>query len=91
MAFATVGDTINVASRLQAFTRELDSMIVASGALLAAVEREAVEGAREGPDESGLAGAARARHPDRRLGRVGPCAKIFPADRARFVASQCRD
>jgi adenylate cyclase len=45
MAFATVGDTINVASRLQAFTRELEATIVASGALVAAVEREAAEGA----------------------------------------------
>jgi adenylate cyclase len=45
MAFATVGDTINVASRLQASTRELDATIVASGALVAAVEREAAEGA----------------------------------------------
>jgi adenylate cyclase len=43
MAFATVGDTINVASRLQAFTRELDATIVASGALVAAVEREAAD------------------------------------------------
>jgi len=41
MAFATVGDTINVASRLQALTRELGATIVASGALVAAVEREA--------------------------------------------------
>jgi adenylate cyclase len=45
MAFATVGDTINVASRLQALTRELDATIVASGALVAAVQREAAEGA----------------------------------------------
>jgi adenylate cyclase len=43
MAFATVGDTINVASRLQAFTRELDVSVVASAALVAAVEREAAE------------------------------------------------
>jgi len=40
MAFATVGDTTNVTSRLQALTRELDTTIVASGALVAAVERE---------------------------------------------------
>ncbi len=45
MAFATVGDTINVASRLQALTRELDATLVASGALVAAVQREAAEGA----------------------------------------------
>ena len=45
MAFATVGDTINVASRLQASARELEATIVASGALVAAVEQEAAEGA----------------------------------------------
>ena len=43
MAFATVGDTTNVASRLQALTRELGARIVASGALVAAVEREAAD------------------------------------------------
>jgi adenylate cyclase len=40
MAFATVGDTINVASRLQSLTRELDVTLVASGEFLAALERE---------------------------------------------------
>lgn len=40
MAFATVGDTTNVTSRLQALTRELGAGLVASGALVAAVERE---------------------------------------------------
>ncbi|HKC99947.1 MAG TPA: adenylate/guanylate cyclase domain-containing protein [Methylomirabilota bacterium] len=43
MAFATVGDTTNVASRLQALTRELGASIVASGALVAAIEREAAD------------------------------------------------
>jgi adenylate cyclase len=43
MAFATVGDTTNVTSRLQAHTRELRVHIVASGALVAAVEREAAD------------------------------------------------
>jgi adenylate cyclase len=43
MAFATVGDTINVASRLQTLTRELDTSVVASSALVAAVEREAAD------------------------------------------------
>jgi adenylate cyclase len=43
MAFATVGDTINVASRLQALTRELAVGIVLSADLVAAVEREDVE------------------------------------------------
>ena len=40
MAFATVGDTTNVTSRLQALTRDLGATIVVSGALVAAVERE---------------------------------------------------
>jgi adenylate cyclase len=43
MAFATVGDTTNVTSRLQALTRELGASIVASGALVAAIEREAAD------------------------------------------------
>src|SRR5262245_35785516 len=41
MAFATVGDTTNVPSRLQAHTRELGTSLGASGALVAAIEREA--------------------------------------------------
>jgi adenylate cyclase len=43
MAFATVGDTTNVTSRLQSLTRELGTGLVASAALVAAVEREAAE------------------------------------------------
>jgi adenylate cyclase len=43
MAFATVGDTTNVTSRLQALTRELRVSIVASAALVAAVERESAD------------------------------------------------
>ena len=43
MAYATVGDTTNVTSRLQALTRELGVILVASGALVAAVEREAAD------------------------------------------------
>jgi adenylate cyclase len=43
MAFATVGDTTNVTSRLQALTRELRVGIVASAALVAAVEREGAD------------------------------------------------
>ena len=42
MAFATVGDTTNVTSRLQSLTRDLGATIVASGALVAAIERENV-------------------------------------------------
>jgi adenylate cyclase len=48
MAFATVGDTINVASRLQSLTRELDASLVASGALVDALGREAADGTRLG-------------------------------------------
>jgi adenylate cyclase len=43
MAFATVGDTINVTSRLQALTRELGATLVASDALVSAVEREGAD------------------------------------------------
>jgi adenylate cyclase len=43
MAFATVGDTTNVTSRLQALTRELGVDIVASGALVAGVARAAAD------------------------------------------------
>ena len=43
MAFATVGDPINVTSRLQALTRDLGATIVASGALVEAVDREAAD------------------------------------------------
>src|SRR5262245_36840450 len=43
MAFATVGDTVNVASRLQSLTRDLDATIVASTEFIQAVEREAAE------------------------------------------------
>jgi adenylate cyclase len=40
MAFATVGDTTNVASRLQALTRDLGTSLVVSRALVEAIERE---------------------------------------------------
>ena len=40
MAFATVGDTTNVTSRLQSLTRDLGATIVVSGALVEAVKRE---------------------------------------------------
>jgi len=43
MAYATVGDTTNVTSRLQSLTRELRVAIVASAALVAAVEQEAAD------------------------------------------------
>jgi adenylate cyclase len=38
LEFATVGDTVNVASRLEQMTCELGAEIVVSGALVAAVE-----------------------------------------------------
>src|SRR5206468_6635023 len=40
MAFATVGDTTNFTSRLQALTRDLDVTLVVSGALVTVGERE---------------------------------------------------
>jgi adenylate cyclase len=43
MAFATVGDTTNVTSRLQALTRELGAGLVVSGSLVDAIEREAAD------------------------------------------------
>jgi adenylate cyclase len=43
MAFATVGDTINVASRLQSLTRDLDVTLVVSGEFVAALEREGAD------------------------------------------------
>jgi adenylate cyclase len=43
MAFATVGDTTNVASRLQALTRDLRASLVASQALVSAIERESAD------------------------------------------------
>jgi len=43
MAFATVGDTTNVASRLQALTRDLGASLVASSALVNAIERESAD------------------------------------------------
>jgi PAS domain S-box-containing protein len=41
MEFAVIGDTVNVASRLQDMTRTLDIGILASGAVMEAVKREA--------------------------------------------------
>jgi adenylate cyclase len=43
MAFATVGDTTNVASRLQALTRNLGASLVVSRALVQAIERESAD------------------------------------------------
>jgi adenylate cyclase len=43
MAFATVGDTINVTSRLQSLTRDLDVSLVVSGEFVAALEREGAD------------------------------------------------
>ena len=43
MEFAVVGDTVNVASRLEAETRNLDCHCVASDALMAKVDSEMAE------------------------------------------------
>ena len=64
MAYATVGDTTNVTSRLQALTRELGTRIVVSAALVAAIERE-------GGDRAVLAGLS-ARSPHTLRGRDVP-------------------
>jgi adenylate cyclase len=64
MAFATVGDTVNVTSRLQTLTRDLDATIVASTELVAAVEREAAERA--------LLGGLTGRGPQHLRGRDTP-------------------
>ena len=41
LEFAVLGDVVNVASRLEELTRELDCRVVASEAVLAAVRTEA--------------------------------------------------
>jgi adenylate cyclase len=64
MAFATVGDTVNVTSRLQSLTRDLNAVIVASRELITAVEREAAEQA--------LLGGLTGRGPQQLRGRDTP-------------------
>jgi adenylate cyclase len=64
MAFATVGDTTNVTSRLQALTREMGASIVVSEAFVAAVRREAAE--------PGLLDGLTARGPQTLRGRDTP-------------------
>jgi class 3 adenylate cyclase/PAS domain-containing protein len=48
MEFAVIGDTVNVASRIQEMTRALGPAILASEAIVAAVGREGSEGALAG-------------------------------------------
>ncbi|MEX0809472.1 MAG: adenylate/guanylate cyclase domain-containing protein [Dongiaceae bacterium] len=45
LEFAVIGDTVNVAARLESLARELDAGMVMSGALYEAVEREIASGA----------------------------------------------
>jgi PAS domain S-box-containing protein len=45
LEFAVIGDTVNVAARLEALARDLDAGLVVSGALYEAVEREIAAGA----------------------------------------------
>ena len=44
LEFAVIGDTVNVASRLEAMTRELDAAVVVSEELIEAVRRENPDG-----------------------------------------------
>ena len=91
MAFATVGDTTNVTSRLQALTRELRVSIVASGALVAAVEREAADLALlQGLTTPGSQRATRARHADRAVGGVAT-AGAPPLGLGEAVLRVCQD
>jgi adenylate cyclase len=66
MAFATVGDTINVTSRLQSLTRDLNTSLVVSDALVGAVEREGADVA--------LLGGLKPRGPHALRGRDTPIA-----------------
>jgi len=47
LEFATIGDTVNIASRLEGLARPLGSSIVVSDALVAAVVRETGDGTSE--------------------------------------------
>lgn len=54
MEFAVLGDTVNVASRIQEMTRKLDLAILASDAVITAAKQEGGEPARDGFRDVGI-------------------------------------
>jgi adenylate cyclase len=61
LEFAVIGDTVNVASRLEALTREVDAPLVVSDDTVAAVKREAGENGALAGLKKGEAAAVRGR------------------------------
>ncbi|HUT51542.1 MAG TPA: adenylate/guanylate cyclase domain-containing protein [Alphaproteobacteria bacterium] len=55
LEYAVIGDTVNVAARLEALTREVDAPLVVSGDTVAAVRRESGSGALAGLEEQAAA------------------------------------
>jgi adenylate cyclase len=64
MTFTVVGDTVNVASRLQSLSKELGTALVASDALVAAIREETLRDAQL-VDELQLVGARQLRGRER--------------------------
>jgi len=64
MTFTVVGDTVNVASRLQSLSKELGTTLVASDALVAAIREETLRDAQL-VDELQLVGARQLRGRER--------------------------